>query len=126
MTVAEGGGGNPVDHAVVRLDHGDAVVTREAAESMRRALLRFFERPGSGARPDQLTELRTNVAAIDAEGVVRVGGWLLEGRLDRLVWTEQTRHGSMFHVNVAYLEPQPDGTWRVSAMDREDVPLQNP
>lgn len=126
MNVADGGsGGKQVDHTVVQLDRGEVVVTRAEAEAMRRALLRHFERPGSGAREDQLTELRTNAAEIDPDGVVRVGGWLLEGRFDRLAWTQRTRHGSMFHVNVAYLEPHSDGTWRVNEMDTEYVPLQH-
>jgi hypothetical protein len=91
---------------------------------MRRALLRYLERPGAMTREDQLTELRTSPADIDADGVVRVGGWLLEGRDDRLVWTESLQQGSMLHVTVAYLEPASGGAWRVSAMDTEQVPLE--
>jgi hypothetical protein len=118
-------GGQQRDHAVVRLDHGDAIVTQAAAESMRRALLRHFERPGSPAREDRLTELRTNAARIDPDGHARAGGWLLEGRGNAFVWTERSRHGSMFHIHVAFLEPLADGTWRVSGAETEYVPLLN-
>ena len=115
----------PVDHALVRLESGDVVVTLVAAESMRRALLRHLELLGSGARLDHLTELRTNPARIDPDGTVRVGGWLLEGRGDGLAWTERTQHGPLFHVIVAHLASLADGTWQVSALDTEHEPLEN-
>ena len=106
--------------ARIRLESGAVVeVTLAAAESMRQALVRHLELPSSGARADQLTEVRTNPADIDPDGTARVGGWLLEGRGEGLAWTERTQHGSMFHVLVATLEPLADGRWRVSGLDTE-------
>ena len=94
-------------------------LTEADGEKLRLALIDYLSRAADPEQQKEAARLEKAVPHID-EGQLRVGAWLLEGGERGLEMSRTIRDTpSAMVLQLAYVEGQPGGTWRVTRVGEE-------
>ena len=109
------------NQTMISLAGKNLTVTLDDAQAMRAALLAYLATSSASDRDDLVRMVRETPGWIDADGILRIGPWLLEARANSLVLSNRLPHGPTGGGNyVAYLEQVPNG-WTISKLELERV-----
>lgn len=107
--------------ATVDVAGRQVTLTEADGEKLRLALIDYLSRATDPEQQKEASRLEKAVPHID-EGQLRVGPWLLEGGERGLVMARTVSDTPAAMVlQLAYVEGQPGGTWRVTAVGEETL-----
>ena len=105
--------------ATVTVAGRQVTLTEADGEKLRLALIDYLSRAADPEQQKEAFRLEKAVPHID-EGQLRVGVWVLEGGERSLVMSRTVRDTTKAMVlQLAYVEGQPGGTWRVTSTGEE-------
>lgn len=105
--------------ATVTVGDRPVTLTEADGEKIRLALIDYLSRTSDPQQQKEAARLEQAIPHID-DDQLRVGAWLLEGRERGLVMALTVSDTAAAMVlQLAYLEGQPGGTWRVTRLGEE-------